>query len=135
MSTESLFANQSASASSSNQKWITWPTQGGSTFAFFESMSDVIVASQSGLKTEGLGHHSGRPAIRNDSARLAASPRLLNWGFAIKCAIEKSGFIARHSAALTLAWSMSASRAWQPAINAATLYVRPGEWSNAAKAS
>src|SRR2546429_1718687 len=98
-------------------------------------MSDVIVGSQSGLKTEALGHHSGRPAIRNDSARLAASPRFLNGCFAIKRAIEKSGFIARHSAPLTLAWSMSASRAWQPAINAAARYGWPGGRSNAAKAS
>src|SRR5438046_10273616 len=101
MSTESLFANQSASASSSNQKWITWPTQGGSTFAFFESMSDVIVGSQSGLKTEALGHHSGRPAIRNDSARLAASPQFLNCCFAIKCDMAKYRFRKRTADAAT----------------------------------
>src|ERR1700733_7810402 len=88
-----LLANQSASVSSSNQKWITWPTQGGSTYSFFESMSEVIVVQQSGLKTDGLGHHSGRPAIRKDSARLAASAGFLNGCFAIKCAVEKSGFI------------------------------------------
>ena len=94
--------------------------------ALFESMSEVIVAQASGLRTDSLGHHSGRPAIRKDSARLAASAGFLNGCFAIKCPIEKSGFIARHSAARTLAWSMSASRAWQPAINAATRYTRPG---------
>src|ERR1700722_1997501 len=69
-----------------------------------------------GRHVHALRHHSGRPAMRRDSARLAASAGYLKGCFVMKWPTEKSGFMARHSAALSWARSMSASRAWQPAM-------------------
>ena len=54
---------------------------------------------------------SGSPAIRIDSARLAASAGFLNGCFDIRCPIENSGFRAKHSAARARARSTSSRRA------------------------
>src|ERR1700722_20015507 len=82
-----------------------------------------------------IDSHSGRPARCSEEASCSASARLLNGSLLMNCAMEKSGLIDRHSATSALAWSMSPSRAWHPAIIAAYRHERTRTWLRFDKAS
>ncbi len=63
------------------------------------------------MGTQVFRHQPGRPANRMDSASVAASAGFLNGCFAMNFSTEKSGFMAKHSAAVILARSMFDRRA------------------------